>query len=112
MKEINYGRVPQPKPDCTNIPIFLSDETMQYRYQKVLKRMQEENFDTLVIYADLEHGSNFEYLCGFLPRFEEALLVMHQDGCNYMLMGNENLNKVEHARINAEAIHGSAFLTP
>ena len=35
--------------------------------------MQEENFDILVIYADLEHGSNFEYLCGFLPRFEEAL---------------------------------------
>lgn len=112
MKEINYGRVPQPKPDCTNIPIILSDETMQYRYQKVLKGMQEENFDTLVIYADLEHGSNFEYLCGFLPRFEEALLVMHQDGCNYMLMGNENLNKVEHARINAEAIHVPHFSLP
>lgn len=66
--------------------------------------MQEENFDILVIYADLEHGSNFEYSVGFLPRFEEDFLVMHQDGCNYMLMGNENLNKVEHARINAEAI--------
>ena len=54
-----------PNPIVLISPIFLSDETMQYRYQKVLKRMQEENFDTLVIYADLEHGSNFEYAVRF-----------------------------------------------
>lgn len=112
MKEINYGRVPQPKPDCTNIPIILSDETMQYRYQKVLKRMQEENFDTLVIYADLEHGSNFEYLCGFLPRFEEALLILHANGKAFMVLGNENLNKAGKARIEAVPIHMPHFSLP
>lgn len=37
-----------------------------------MKRMKEESFDVLIVYGDLEHGSNFEYLTGFLPRFEEA----------------------------------------
>ena len=47
----------------------------------------------MLIYGDLEHGSNFEYLTGFLPRFEEALLAVHQNGTAYLLLCNENLNK-------------------
>ena len=112
MKQIYYGKVKQPLPDCTKQPIILSDETMQYRYNKVINKMKQEHYDTLVIYADLEHGSNFEYLCGFLPRFEEAILVIHVDGRNYMIMGNENLNKVKHARIEAQAIHAPHFSLP
>lgn len=41
----------------------------------------------------------------FLPRFEEALLVLHQTEKAYLLMGNENLNKAEKARIPAIPIH-------
>jgi len=94
LKQIDYGYVKNPAPDCSQIPVMLTDETMESRYHKVMKRMKEESFDVLIVYGDLEHGSNFEYLTGFLPRFEEALLVMHKDGSNYMIMGNENLNKV------------------
>lgn len=110
--EVTYGSLTPPKPDNTHCPVALSDETMQLRYRKVLAKMKEANLDVLVIYADLEHGSNFEYLTGFVPRFEEALLILHQDGKNYMLMGNENLNKVAHARIPAEAIHVPYFSLP
>ena len=70
MANIVYRKVKQPNLDCTNIPVQLSDETMKERIQKVLSKMEEEKYDTLVIYADLEHGNNFEYLTGFLPRFE------------------------------------------
>ena len=75
LKQIDYGYVKNPAPDCSQIPVMLTDETMESRYHKVMKRMKEESFDVLIVYGDLEHGSNFEYLTGFLPRFEEALLV-------------------------------------
>lgn len=109
---IDYRTVKSPAPDCTGVPVLLTDETMKERYGKVMSRMQKEGLDTLVVYADLEHGNNFEYLTGFLPRFEEALLVLNQNGRHYMIMGNENLNKVSSARISAEAIHAPYFSLP
>ena len=112
MANIVYRKVKQPKLDCTNIPVQLSDETMKERIQKVLTKMSQENYDTLVIYADLEHGNNFEYLTGFLPRFEEALLVINKDSKNYMIMGNENLNKVSKSRIESLAVHAPYFSLP
>ncbi len=42
--------------------------------------MHQHGYDTLIVYADKEHGGNFEYLTGFIPRFEEALLVLHREG--------------------------------
>ena len=33
----------------------------------------------VVIYGDREHAANLSYLCGFDPRFEEALLVLGRD---------------------------------
>ncbi|MFR5077960.1 MAG: hypothetical protein ACLTDX_07970 [[Clostridium] innocuum] len=72
--------------------------------------MHEDGFDAVVVYADLEHGSNFEYLCGFLPRFEEALLILHANGKAFMVLGNENLNKAGKARIEAVSYSHAAFL--
>lgn len=94
------------------IPILLSDETMNSRKIRVLGKMRERNIDSLVIYADLEHGSNFEYLCGFLPRFEEALLILHANGKAYMVLGNENLNKAGKSRLEVIPIHMPHFSLP
>ena len=74
--------------------------------------MQSEKLDVMLIYGDLEHGSNFEYLTGFLPRFEEALLVVHKNGTAYLLLGNENLNKAGISRIKAKAVHVPYFSLP
>lgn len=104
--------VPQPALDCTMEPVALTDATISERKNKILSRMEVKGLDALVIYADLEHGSNFEYLVGFLPRFEEALLVLHRDGKAYLVLGNENLNKASKARIEAEAVHAPYFSLP
>lgn len=112
MAVIEYRKTLRPELDATAVPVMLSDETMAQRKDKVLARMKERGLDVLVIYGDLEHGNNFEYLTGFLPRFEEALLVLHQNGESYMVMGNENLNKVEKARIPSKAIHAPCFSLP
>ena len=93
-------------------PVPLSEETMQGRKDRLLQKMKEENLDTLLVYEDLEHGSNFEYLTGFLTRFEEALLVLHKDGKAFLLLGNENMKLVSHSRIKAEGIHVPFFSLP
>ena len=85
---------------------------MMARKQKVLQRMETEKFDQLVFYADKEHGSNFEYLTGFIPRFEEGLLVLNKDGMATLILGNENLKLCQHARISADLIHYPAFSLP
>lgn len=102
---ITLKPIPAPELEKDLIPITLTDTTIIERKQRLLKKMKQANYDALVIYADLEHGSNFEYLMGFVPRFEEALLVLHADGKAYAVLGNENLNKAEKARIEVTAVH-------
>lgn len=109
---IKLKDVEAPKPEEGLIPVMLSDETMQNRKACLLESMQKDGFDAVVVYADLEHGSNFEYLCGFLPRFEEALLILHANGKAFMVLGNENLNKAGKARIEAVPIHMPHFSLP
>lgn len=109
---IKLKEIEAPKPEEGLIPVMLSDETMQNRKARLLENMQKDGFDAVVVYADLEHGSNFEYLCGFLPRFEEALLILHANGKVFMVLGNENLNKAGKARIEAVPIHMPHFSLP
>ena len=68
--------------------------------------------DALVVYCDLEHGANFEYLTGFVTRFEEALLVLHADGRAALIVGNENLKLAAHSRLPARVLHCPYFSLP
>ena len=110
--DVRLEHVQEPVKDCTGTPVALTDETMAERKEAVLRKMKEMNLDALVVYADLEHGSNFEYLVGFLPRFEESLLVLHENGKAYLVLGNENLNKASKSRIEAEPVLASYFSLP
>lgn len=47
-------------------------------------------FDALVIYGDREHSANLQWLTGFDPRFEEAILVVTPDRA-LLMAGNECL---------------------
>ncbi len=43
----------------------------------------------VIVYGDREHVGNLAYLCGFDPRFEEALLVLGPDGPDVLMVGAE-----------------------
>ena len=105
-------KVPAPAFDHSGKTVLLTDETMQMRKEKVLHLMQEANLSSLVIYADKEHGSNFEYLTGLIPRFEEGLQILNQDGSSTLVLGNENYNKVKFSRIESEGVHCPLFSLP
>ena len=51
--------------------------------------MAERKLTHLIVYGDREHFANIQYLTGFDPRFEEALLIMRPEGVPLLLVGNE-----------------------
>lgn len=114
MKKINVElkKIAAPKKDCALCPVALSDATIEERKQKILNAMKARGLNQLIVYGDVEHGGNFEYLTGYFTRFEEALLMIRQDGTMKLVLGNENLNKAAKARIAAEAVHVSLFSLP
>ncbi|WP_312816586.1 M24 family metallopeptidase [Atlantibacter subterraneus] len=103
-----------PQPDCwLDVPsVPLTDATLKKRKARVLARMAQLSLETLIVYADKEHGANFEYLTGFIPRFEEALLVLHRDGEAVLVLGNENLKLAAHARLENRVVHAPWFSLP
>ncbi|WP_395300156.1 M24 family metallopeptidase [Enterobacter sp. ECC-175] len=93
-------------------PVPLTDGTLQARKDAILARMAAEEFDALMIYADKEHGANFEYLTGFIPRFEEGLLMLKKSGEATVILGNENLKMAAHCRIPVTLKHSPYFSLP
>lgn len=112
LTRVQYKEIPKPTVEAAPYPIDLSDSTMQQHKEKILDRMKEKNIDVMVIYADREHGTNFGFLTGFEPRFEEAVIVLHSDGKAKILLGNESLRMQQYSRLEVEAIHVPHFSLP
>ena len=109
---ITLAAIEQPAIYLNTPSVVLNNQTIEERLRKVLQGMAQQNLDSLVVYADKEHGGNFEYLTGFIPRFEEGLLVLHKSGEAVLVLGNENLKLAQHSRIPASVIHAPWFSLP
>ncbi|MFN8440219.1 MAG: hypothetical protein U0175_05600 [Caldilineaceae bacterium] len=59
------------------------------RLHNTQRLLHEAGFTHLVVYGDREHFANLAYLTGFDPRFEEALLIVRQQGTPLLIVGNE-----------------------
>jgi len=59
------------------------------RLDAVVERLRRAKLDVLIVYADREHAANMNYLTGFDPRFEEALLLLDTQDNRLLLVGNE-----------------------
>ncbi|MFL2133867.1 M24 family metallopeptidase [Desemzia sp. FAM 24101] len=109
---VRFKKTQPPAADNSGVMISLTDETIEKRRNNLLHLMQEKGITSLVIYADKEHGSNFEYLVGFIPRFEEAILVLNIDKTSTLILGNENYNKAQYSRIKSMSKKSSLFSLP
>ncbi|OAT15928.1 M24 family metallopeptidase [Buttiauxella noackiae ATCC 51607] len=109
---ITLAAIEQPAIYLNTPSVVLNNQTIEERLRKILQGMAQQNLDSLVVYADKEHGGNFEYLTGFIPRFEEGLLVLHKSGEAVLVLGNENLKLAQHSRIPATVVHAPWFSLP
>lgn len=81
-----FGMAPEP-PDWR-----VSREEYARRLGLMRARMAEERLTHFAVYGDREHFANLQWLTGFDPRFEEALLMAGLDGKPLLLAGNECMN--------------------
>lgn len=83
--------------DTVDLPDFgmpsttpeLPDHIYPNRLERLRERAASRGYDHVVVYADREHSANLSYLTGFDPRFEEAMLIVGQNGKPAILVGNE-----------------------
>ncbi|HEY8845849.1 MAG TPA: hypothetical protein VIM24_04255 [Candidatus Limnocylindrales bacterium] len=59
------------------------------RIEALRARMTRRGYDRVVVFAEREHSASISFLTGFDPRFEEAILVIGQEGDPAILVGNE-----------------------
>lgn len=77
----SYGQTPE--------PVRFHEEELAARLRRTRARMTERNLTHLLVYGDREHFGNLWWLTNFDPRFEEALLILGEDGPPLLLVGNE-----------------------
>ena len=87
------------EPHLPKLPI----EDYETRLEAISTRLREKRLDVLVVYADREHAANLEFLTGFDPRFEEAILLVNADGARRLLVGNECLGYLPDERLGIQA---------
>lgn len=110
--QVRYDVVEPPQARRPAAPVDLTAATMALRKERVLAAMRDAHLDCLCLYADREHGANFGYLTGFEPRFEEALLVLHQNGNAWLVLGNESVRMGAHSLLAANTLHTPLFSLP
>lgn len=84
------ARIDWPDFGAPDLPPALNLAELEGRMAQVRRAMAVRGLDVLAVYADREHAANMQWLTGFEPRFEEALLIV-TDGRATLLVGNECL---------------------
>ena len=78
--------------------------TYEARIGALLERGKAAGLDGFAVFGDREHAANVAYLCGYDPRFEEALLLLGPGERLVLIVGNEDLGYVPVARLPVEPV--------
>lgn len=65
--------------------------------------------DWVLVYGDREHAGNLVFLCGFDPRFEEAVLLLGPHDRRVLLAGNEGMGYLLALTVPVEAVLCQSF---
>lgn len=87
-------RIDWPDFGAPEVPAAAGLAEMDLRLGAVRVAMDAHGLDRLVIYGDREHAANIQWVTGFDPRFEEAILLVGP-GEAILLAGNECLPYTE-----------------
>lgn len=70
----------------------VSREEYHARLERLRREMERRGLTHFAVYGDREHFANLQWLTGFDPRFEEALLLVDLERKPLLLAGNECMN--------------------
>jgi len=95
MKNIHLAHVTLPDFGMPTTEPSVSENAYLERLNKLRRIMQAQDLQAIIVYADREHTANLTYLCGYDPRFEEALLIITSEKIPALLVGNEGMGYAE-----------------
>lgn len=70
----------------------LTEEDYRKRLESLINLMKARGWSHIIVYGDREHFSNLDFLTGYDPRFEEALLIVSEEDIPILVVGNEGFN--------------------
>ncbi len=111
VKDIQLNEVPMLAVETTSTLPIIPNGIIIQRFERFKQKYINKGYEAAVVYADREHFSNFQYLTGIEPRFEEAVLVITK-WKNYLMLGNECANLATLSPIEATVIHCPEFSLP
>jgi len=90
--------------EVKEIPPCISVDEYEFRIAKVKEIMEKRCLSNIIVYGDREYFSNIEFLTGYDPRFEEALLIIPLDDIPTLVVGNEGYaySKISKVNMNRE----------
>lgn len=109
LDQVELLDIPAPVVEIPEEYPTLPKEVYDARLDRLRQRMVTAELDAVVVYADREHAANFSYLAGFGPRFEEALLIVGQDGVPTAVLGTENIDMVRFTPVQLQGVHFPTF---
>jgi Xaa-Pro aminopeptidase len=83
-------RIDWPDNGTPDFPPAVTLAECESRLAALRRAAEVQGYDAIVVYGDREHAANLQWLTGFDPRFEEAVLVL-TPGDALLLAGNECL---------------------
>ena len=89
MRKVRLIEIDYPEFGVEQVAPAISLDEYRGRLAATRNAMAARGLTHLVVYGDREHFANIQYLTGFDPRFEEALLVVRPDGAPLLIVGNE-----------------------
>jgi len=89
MRNYRLIEIDWPEFGGADAPPAIGVEEYRARLAAAREAMGERGLTHLAVYGDREHFANIQYLTGYDPRFEEALLVVREEGAPLLLVGNE-----------------------
>jgi hypothetical protein len=98
--EVEYAEIGLPPPEVTASLPTIATEEYERRMAAVVAAVPA---DRVVVYGDREHVGNIAFLCGFDPRFEEALLVLGGPRPR-LIVGTEGMGHSRYAPVDLDRV--------
>jgi hypothetical protein len=88
-KQAGLKNIQWPEFGIGEVPDKASAEEYIARISAVRQAMEARRLTHLVVYGDREHFANLAWLCGYDPRFEEAIFIIDVSKKPLLVVGNE-----------------------
>lgn len=80
---------------ATGVPSTRPEVSSEERQGRLAELQRRAETEFVVVYGDREHAANLQFLTGYDPRFEEAVLVLGPAGCRVLIVGVEGQEYAE-----------------